>query len=478
MIVTALLVLHGVIVLSFTLRILMRDDLSPPARLAWFIALMLLPFFGSAVYFLFGEVDLGHRARKRHREIFALIRTRAARFISQHGSVEALIDRDYQPAFAYAASINGFYPVAGNRAELLADSSAYLDRLVADIDAAETHVHVLSYIWLEDYTGRAVGRALMRAARRGVTCRAIADGLGARLMIKGPLWDEMREAGVELAIAFPFSNVLHTMATSRIDLRNHRKITVIDGRITYCGSQNTADPEFRIKARYAPWVDIMLRFTGPVVDQNQLLFASDWMQATGKVLDGVELLGEAHDDGFAAQVIGDGPTERHGATPQLFSSLLGCAREEVVLTTPYFVPDTTVLEALLAAALRGVRVVLIFPRRNDSWIVAAASHSYYHRLLDAGCEIFEFCDGLLHAKTLTIDGRVSLIGSSNLDLRSFDLNYENNILLQDPEITKAIHARQQSYLPESRQVTLEDALRWPHWRRIWNNMVATIGPIL
>lgn len=478
MILTALLVLHGLIVLSFTLRILLREDLTPPARLAWFIALFLLPFFGSAVYFLFGEVDLGHRARKRHHAIFELIRTRASRYMGEADGVETLIHSDYRPAFAYAASINGFYPVPGNQAQLMADSSDYLDRLIADIDAAQNHVHLLSYIWLEDYTGRAIGRALMRAARRGVTCRAIADGLGARLMIKGPLWQEMKDAGVNLAIAFPFSNVLRTMATSRIDLRNHRKIAVIDGLVTYCGSQNTADPEFRIKARYAPWVDIVLRFTGPVVDQNQLLFASDWMQATGEVLEDVQLIGAPHPEGFAAQVIGDGPTERHGATPHLFSSLIGSARRELVLTTPYFVPDTTVLESLIAAALRGVRVVLIFPRRNDSWIVAAASHSYYHRLLEAGCEIFEFCDGLLHAKTLTIDGCISLIGSSNLDLRSFDLNYENNILLQDPEVTRLIHDRQQSYLPESRQVTLEDVLRWPHWRRAWNNMVATIGPIL
>ena len=150
MILNTLLVLHGLIVLSFTIRILVRDDLTPPARLAWFIALILLPLAGSAAYFLFGEVDLGHRARKRHREIFALIRTRAARFMGMPDGVAQLIERDYQPAFAYAASINGFYPVPGNRAALMADSSDYLDRLIADIDAATDTVHVMSYIWLED----------------------------------------------------------------------------------------------------------------------------------------------------------------------------------------------------------------------------------------------------------------------------------------------------------------------------------------
>ncbi|TNF17493.1 MAG: cardiolipin synthase [Rhodobacteraceae bacterium] len=477
MIQSGLLVLHAIAVVAFTIRILLRDDLSPPARLAWFITLILLPFIGSLAYFLFGEVDLGHRARRRHEEIFDLIRTRAPEHLGRPVGL-GLIESEYRPAFAYAASVNGFFPVAGNRGELLSGAEDFLDRMVADIDAAETHVHVLFYIWLEDYTGRAIGRALIRAARRGVTCRAIADGLGSRLMIKSKLWAEMKAAGVDLAVAFPLSSPLRTMLTSRLDLRNHRKIMVIDGRITYCGSQNCADPAFRVKARFAPWVDIMVRFTGPVVDQNQMLFASDWMQATGKVLDNVRLLGAPDPQGFAAQVIGDGPTERRGATPQLFASLIGAARAEVVLTTPYFVPDTTVFEALCAAAWRGVRVVLIFPRRNDSWIVASASRSYYRRLLEAGCEIHEYRAGLLHAKTLTLDGKVSLIGSSNLDLRSFDLNYENNILLQDKGLTRAIRLRQDSYLPDARRVDLEMVLRWPYYRRILNNVVATIGPIL
>ncbi len=167
-----------------------------------------------------------------------------------------------------------------------------------------------------------------------------------------------------------------------------------------------------------------------------------------------------------------------GATPQLFAVLIACAREELVLSTPYFVPDATVFEALRAAALRGVRVTLVFPERNDSWIVAAASHSYYRNLLEAGCEIHEFRGGLLHAKTLTIDGRLSLIGSTNLDLRSFDLNYENNILLQDTATTEAIRGRQADYIASARPVTLEDVRGWSWPRRIWNNVIATIGPVL
>lgn len=477
--ITLALLFHAFLVASFSVRILLRDDLSPPARLAWFIVLSVLPYFGGAAYFLFGEIDLGNRAHRLHERIFTELRREAAHFMGQRGDTEHLIQRIYRPAFHYAASINGFHPVAGNRAELLADDDdESVRRMVADMDAATDHIHVLYYIWLDDKTGTAIAEALIRAARRGVTCRALADGLGSRHLIGSVLWHRMKLAGVQVAVALPYNRLIRTILTSRLDLRNHRKITVIDAEITYCGSRNCADPGFLPKARYAPWVDIMLRLQGPIVAQNQLLFASDWMQATGQPCDCIPLKAEALEEGFPALVMGAGPTERPRVTPQLFVSLFSSAEHSLTLTTPYFVPDPTTLEALCAAALRGVRVTLIFPERNDSWIVAAASHSYYHQLLDAGCRIHEHGRGLLHSKILTVDGKVSLIGSSNLDLRSFDLNYENNILLQDEAITAAIDQRQQQYLEDSRRVELPEVLAWPFYRRIWNNVIATLGPVL
>ncbi|MDY7218723.1 cardiolipin synthase [Denitrificimonas sp. JX-1] len=478
---SVVLILHGLLVLAFTVRILLRDDLSPPGRLAWFVVLNLLPYFGSIIYFLFGEIDIGNKANQRHAEIFTEIKTKAAHLMGKPQSTDSLIKRVYRPAFQYASSINGFYTLGGNSAHLMPDSDTTLTRMIDDIDAATEHVHVLYYIWLNDCTGTELAEALIRAARRGVICRAMADGLGSRAFIKSSTWQRMQDAGVEVAVALPFYNVLRVILASRFDLRNHRKITVIDGRITYCGSQNSADPEFLIKEKYGPWIDIMLRFEGPVVAQNQLLFISDWMQATGQSLDAIALPKQSVEplaEGFPAQVMGVGPTERRGATPHLFATLFACAEHSLILTTPYFVPDATVLEALCAAAYRGVKVTLIYPRKNDSWIVAAASRSYYHKLLDAGCLIYEHREGLLHAKTLTVDGQVSLIGSSNLDLRSFDLNYENNIVLQDSSITAAIEARQQQYLEGSEPVLLSEVLAWRYYRRVWNNVIATIGPVL
>jgi cardiolipin synthase len=257
----------------------------------------------------------------------------------------------------------------------------------------------------------------------------MADDLGSRLMIQSEHWRTMGAAGIRLARALPIGNPLRRALTGRIDLRNHRKIVVIDGRITYCGSQNCADPEFRVKPKYAPWVDTMMRFEGPIARQNQALFASDWMAHVDD--DITDLLRQPIlpvPPGLPAQVIGTGPTVRYSAMPEMFESLIYSARRELVITTPYYVPDDPMQSALCASAYRGVATTIVFPARNDSWIVGAASRSYYRDLLTAGVRIFEYVGGLLHTKSLTLDGEVTLIGSANMDRRSFELNYENNIL--------------------------------------------------
>jgi len=265
----------------------------------------------------------------------------------------------------------------------------------------------------------------------------------------------------------------------RIDLRNHRKIVVIDHRITYCGSQNCADPEFRIKAKFGPWVDLMIRFEGPIASQNQQLFASDWMAEVDEDLS--PILQQSIPDqpaGFVAQVIGTGPTVRYSAMPEIFESLIYAARKQLCISTPYYVPNESMQEALCACARRGVPTILIMPARNDSWIVAAASHSYYATLLQAGVRIFEFNEGLLHTKSLTLDGEITLIGSANMDRRSFELNYENNILLEDINLTNAVRERQESYLAQSNEVTLAMVGQWSIMRRLWNNTIGMLGPIL
>ena len=457
----------------------MRDDLTPVARLAWFIVIILFPYVGVIGYILFGEVQLGLTGEKRHDEIFEKLHKYAPQLLGGNNENLKNIEPEYQSGFAYSASVEGFNTTLGNTAELMADAQSARIRMIEDFDAAKETINVLYYIWLNDETGTNTANALIRAANRGVKVRVMADGLGSRKMLKSALWREMKEAGIETQIALPFNNIIKTLIFSRFDLRNHRKITVIDSQITYCGSQNCADPEFRVKPKYAPWVDIMMRLEGPVVAQNLLLFASDWlMHKPDTPLDSFPIRPKQMVNGFPAQVFADGPTGRKRSTPQMFSTLLSQAHERLVISSPYFVPDYTVLNALCAAAHRGVDVTIIFPKRNDSFIVAAASRSYYRRLLEAGVIIYEFKPGLLHSKTLTLDSKVTLIGSSNMDLRSFDLNYENNILLRDGATTRAVLARQKDYISQSEEVHLTQVLAWPVYRRLWNNVIATVGPVL
>ena len=483
MVTDILLTIHFILLIVISLRVLARHDLSSPARLAWLVILFILPYIGVVVYWMFGEIHLGRGFEREHRQIIDRLHSHDPEVLGHKASLAEAIKPAYQAAFAYSANVTGFHTTLGNRAELMADAADTQARMIADFDAATDHIHVLYYIWLIDGMGIDTAEALMRAARRGVTCRAMVDGMGSRKMIGSRIWQDMQDAGVQVSVALPISNLIKVILFSRLDLRNHRKITVIDGKIGYCGSRNCADPEFRVKPKYAPWVDIMLRVEGPVVAQNQMLFASDWLTQNPETpVESfkyyTDIDSEQQADGFAAQVFADGPTQRHGTTPQLLGALISQAQHTLIISTPYFVPDYSLVSILCATAYRGVDVTMIFPQKNDSFVVAATSHSYYWQLLEAGVKIYEYKPGLLHAKTLTIDGEISLIGSTNLDLRSFDLNYENNVVISDKTLTADIVERQFQYIADSDEVLREHVEAWSVPYKIWNNIVATMGPVL
>ena len=479
MIVDIFLTIHFILLITISLRVLSRHDLTSPARLAWIVILFALPYFGVVIYWMFGEVHLGRDFTQKRDDIIKRLNTHSPNILGHETTLKKLIKPAYQASFAYAAKATGFHTVEGNQAELMADAAETRKRMIADFDAATDHIHVLYYIWLVDGMGIDTAQALIRAAKRGVTCRAMVDGMGSRKMVSSKTWQEMKDAGVQVSVALPLSNLIKVLLFSRIDLRNHRKITVIDGKIGYSGSRNCADPEFMVKPKFAPWVDIMLRVQGPVVAQNQMLFASDWLiENPNTPLDSFYYDSTPKPNGFPAQVFSDGPTQRHGTTPQFLGALVSQAQHTLIISTPYFVPDYSLVSILCATAYRGVEVTMIFPKKNDSFIVAATSHSYYWQLLEAGVKIYEYKPGLLHAKTLTVDGEIGLIGSTNLDLRSFDLNYENNIVFSDKKLTADIIERQHQYIADSDEVTREEVKNWPLSYRIWNNIIATMGPVL
>lgn len=474
-----LIMLSLLVQVAFIARVLLRPLRDPSSRVAWVLVILALPFVGALAYLLLGETNIG---RKRVAHMQKVIRD-LPDISTVPGYDAPAVHPDIHPRhsalFKVGHSINGLDPVGGNHADLMDDSNAAIDAMVADIDKATDHVHLIFYIWMPDNNGKKMAEALKRAVARGVTCRAMVDDLGSRLLIKSDMWPDMKSAGVKLGRALQIGNPLARIFNGRIDLRNHRKILVIDNKITYCGSQNCADPEFLTKAKYAPWVDAVMRFTGPIVRQNQFLFAADWMAYNDEDIRDV-LLEPLHppQPGFAAQIVATGPTARQSAAPEMFETLMYAARRELFVTTPYYVPIGSMQAALCAAANRGVDVSIIFPERNDDFAVGATCKSYYEELLMAGVKIYEYQAGILHTKSMTLDGEVTLIGSANMDRRSFELNYENNILLCDPTVTGKMRDRQQEYLAQCRQVSAQEVAAWPWQKRLWNNTLAILGPVL
>jgi len=462
--------------ISFIVRALLRAGFTPSARLAWVTVISALPGVGIAAYFLFGEIRLERAKRERMREV----RNQLLAAQASSPDLPLTLQGPARPSFAAGHATSGFIPVAGNRLTLLPEGDAMMDDMFTAIDSAQDHVHVLFYIWLPDTTGTRMADCLCRAARRGVACRVLVDDHGARHLIRSPLWRRMQGAGVALERAAPVGNPFISLLFRRLDLRNHRKIVVVDNRLSWVGSRNCADEAFAIKPRFAPWVDILMRLEGPVVRQQQAVFLHDWMTHHSEDLSALlaEDAPEPQAGSVITQVIASGPDDVYTTPSDALRAMIYAATERVVLTTPYYVPDMALHTAICSAAERGVQVDLILPARNDSLIVGAASESLYPDLLRAGVRIHLFEGGLIHSKIVTVDGLFGMIGTANLDHRSFDLNYENSLLFQCSDVTAALDARQQSYIERAHVIDNFDVMGWSMLRRLRNNTIALASPLL
>ncbi|WP_085787182.1 cardiolipin synthase [Ketogulonicigenium robustum] len=475
---------HYALIAGVILRVMVRDQMEPVVRLTWVMLIALLPIVGVLVYLLFGEIRLNRAKGSKMRTV----RTKLSSVWAMGRAADHGAAVDAANSFAMGTATSDFYPVADNRLTMLPQGDAMMDDMIRAIEGAEDTVHILFYIWLPDGVGGRVVQAVCDAAERGVTCRVLVDAVGSRLLIASPHWKALRAAGVKLHRAFPFRNPLVEMLFQRVDLRNHRKIAVIDNKITWIGSRNCADEAFAIKAKYAPWVDVLLRVEGPLVRQMQSVFLADWMLYDDDAPVHLLLESQSHfppvDDGpvvatgVTGQVIASGPSQSVIGISDTMIAMCYAARHRLMATTPYYLPDMALHQALLAAARRGVDVTLILPEKNDSWVVAAASRSLFPTLLAAGVKLRMYRGGLLHAKIMTVDGMLSIVGSANLDRRSFDLNYECNILMDSPEVADMLDARQAIYLENCHEITVAQVALWPTWRRIYQNLVALAGPLL
>ncbi|HRN62660.1 MAG TPA: cardiolipin synthase [Luteimonas sp.] len=442
---------------------------TPGAARSWMLLVAFVPLAGLPLYLLFGHPWLSRQRVERQRAASQVIRAEQAPLADQRW--EAPPDTPAAEMVPLVERLGDFMPTHGNGVELLDDYDEALRRLVADIDGARERVHLLYYLMFDDAAGTMVADALRRAAARGVQCRLLLDAVGGKRGLRR-FRQPLRAAGVEVHDMLPGG--LRWRRSGRMDLRNHRKLAVIDNRAAWVGSQNLADAGF---IPGFPNRELVARVQGPVVAHVEGVFASDWFIETGERLAVTPTL-PLHDADIATQLLPSGPAYPFENARDAVNALIHLARRRLVLVTPYFVPDDATLSALRIAALSGVDTQLILSKSNNQRLTAWAQESYYAELLAAGVKIALHRPRFLHAKHLSVDGDMALVGSINLDIRSFALNAEIGMLCYDPDVVARMRRIEDDCLADAEQLSADDWARRPAWRRSREGIARLADPLL
>lgn len=459
--------------------------------IAWLIVILLLPFIGAVMYLLFGENRISEKRAARAKKSLDHYQTWLKSLEGRAPVDMTTISPEGEHLVRQANTLIGIPVMDSNAMELITSPEEIMCSILADIEKSQSTCHMQFYIWQDGGTVDKITRALIKAAQRGVTCRILVDSIGSREFLKGSQVALLRQAGVKVLESLPAG--LFKALFARIDIRNHRKIVVIDGEIAYTGSQNMVDPSyFKQGEGVGQWIDMMVRITGPVVESLAGTFINDWFLETDtddsrikSLHDNIALIREIADihpgqkaGNIAVQLVPSGPGLVPDAIHKLLLTTIYAARKELILTTPYFVPDDSLLTALKSASERGVSVHLIIPEKNDSKLVQFASQAHFEELMKAGVHIFLFTGGLLHSKSITVDGDFSLFGSVNLDMRSFWLNFEATLFIYNRQFTQKIRDKQKQYEQQSLHLALSDLSARPVTVKFKENVSLLIGPLL
>lgn len=445
-----------------------------PSIVAWLVLVLFLPWLGCIVYLLIGSKRMSYQYLQRYEEVQSEL-PHVRGLLEKHVYVETPnFIPELMNVVRLAERLGKYRIVGGNRIDLIIDTDETVDALVRDIDNAKHHVHLMMYIYGADETGEKVADALARAVQRGVVCRVLVDAAGSRPMLRS-LAPRMRNDGVVVHAMLQVK--LHRLYRARIDLRNHRKLVVVDGEIAYTGSQNIVNADYGV--RNLQWHDLMARVEGPIVLQLQSVFMTDWYVETKELIQGDPYTPEPQRRGnVLLQTLPSGPVYETENYQRLIVAAIHAAEREVIITTPYFVPDDSVMEAIEVAILRGVTVQLIVPRYSDQYIVAAAGRAFFAELLRIGVEVYLFEMGLVHSKTVAIDRVLSFIGTSNFDIRSFALNFEVSLVIYSQTVTQQLNAVNETHRSKSTRLTDDQWTQRSTPRRMLDNLARLMSPVL
>lgn len=427
----------------------------PSSAIAWLLVIFLLPGLGILLFLVIGSPKLSKKRRLMQADVDRMIEKATVDYEDELRGMSESEKLRIGSIVALNHSLGKLPARDGNSLTILPEYNKAIDNIVTDINKAKEFVHIEYFIIALDEITQPIFDAMQKAVDRGVKVRLMFDGMGYRAY---PRRKEMKQLltdiGVEWHIMLPPK--LRFKQYNRIDLRNHRKIVVIDDRVSYIGSQNLIDRTYHRKDDIY-YDELVAKMTGPIVRQCSAVFAGDWYFETGellsKVVDPKQRPLPAKTGKVLAQLLPSGPGYMTLNNAKLFASLIHKAEKKIVITNPYFVPEEAILDAITSAARRGVEVTIINSEAMDQWMVGHAQRSYYAELMEAGINIYLYKKPvLLHSKHMTIDDDIAVIGSSNMDIRSFELDLECIVVAYDCDVVKQLNKVQKANLSRCAKV--------------------------
>jgi cardiolipin synthase len=459
----------------------LRRRREPPAMVAWIIAILTLPGLGMLAYWLLASGRLRRKVRRRRRRLASLVAD-----VRRWGCLpETQPGRPHDPGLPedlagierLGRRLADMPATAGNDVRILEEAEATYAALEEALRAARHYIHLEYYIWQPDETGHHFRDVVIERARAGIECRILLDAVGCR-RVRRAFLRPLLEAGVRVGFFMPLRPFVLRRRWS-VHLRNHRKIAVVDGRVGFLGSQNIGDEYRGRRRRLSPWYDTHLRVAGSAPLFLQQTFAEDWYLATRERLDApVYFPSPAPAGPSVVQVLPTGPDQNVDILAQIVFAAVSSAQRSIRIATPYFAPDPAVRMALAHAQYRGVPVRLVLPSRSDSRLAVWAARSFYAELLEAGIEIYEYEGGVLHSKLVTVDDRWCMVGSANMDVRSFRLNFEITALVYDPQVAADLGRSIDRFCAGARRITVRDVYRQPVWRQLGEGAARLFAPLL
>ena len=471
----------SVVYFIFIVGFVLLERRSPTATLAWILCLVFVPILGVFLYLIFGSTRM-LRIKKKS----TVASNRLNEVLAEYEIGEKLETLEQPPLSPYIRSlvklvhnVTGFPASRGNDCKILPDAAVTYQSIFKAIKQARHHIHVEFYIIRPDDPGKALRDLLIDKAAKGVEVRVLYDAVGSsELTVE--FWQRLIAAGGQIAIFHPIFRSFRRR--DRVDFRNHRKIVVIDGQIGFTGGINVGKEYLGLCPEIGYWRDIHIKIEGPAVLQLQKTFCEDWLMASDELLKKPQYyypLPQQRLPGNATvSIVESGPDGRWAAIYRIYFQAIAFAQQRVWITSPYFIPDPVIEESLITVALRGVDVRILVPARNDHLLVGLASRSYYPDLMEAGAQIYEYQKGFLHAKTMVVDDWLGTVGSANMDIRSFRLNFELNAFIYDKLFVEQLADEFIQDFKHSKKVTTKSFSKFNFLQKIQFSATRLLSPLL